>query len=156
MNSMSLSSDQPWKIPSIQPLDQTLEASLRARIERKAKPPGSPGRSRCATWDDAGIHPNHGQEVIVNVNWGRDAVLSVQQFKQFGLTPKMKMVIPYQIRHSRPGRARSRASNPCRFAVTSYSGSDGPEICVVIRNLQAMDRLPLTTLCVLQANRRDV
>ena len=40
---------------------------------------------------------NSGAEVIVNVNWGRDAVLSVQQAKQFGLTPKMKMVIPYQI-----------------------------------------------------------
>jgi branched-chain amino acid transport system substrate-binding protein len=40
---------------------------------------------------------NSGAEYIVNVNWGRDAVLSVQQAKQFGLTPKMKMVIPYQI-----------------------------------------------------------
>ena len=40
---------------------------------------------------------NSGAEVIVNVNWGRDAVLSIQQAKQFGLTPKMKMVIPYQI-----------------------------------------------------------
>lgn len=40
---------------------------------------------------------NSGAEVIINVNWGRDAVLSVQQAKQFGLTPNMKMVIPYQI-----------------------------------------------------------
>ncbi len=40
---------------------------------------------------------NSGAEFIINVNWGRDAVLSVQQAKQFGLTPKMKMVIPYQI-----------------------------------------------------------
>jgi ABC-type branched-subunit amino acid transport system substrate-binding protein len=40
---------------------------------------------------------NSGAEIIVNVNWGRDAVLSVQQAKQFGLTPGMKMVIPYQI-----------------------------------------------------------
>jgi branched-chain amino acid transport system substrate-binding protein len=40
---------------------------------------------------------NSGAEFIVNVNWGRDAVLSIQQAKQFGLTPKMKMVIPYQI-----------------------------------------------------------
>src|SRR5947209_8136618 len=40
---------------------------------------------------------NSGADVIVNVNWGRDAVLSVQQAKQFGLTPNMKMVIPYQI-----------------------------------------------------------
>jgi len=40
---------------------------------------------------------NSGAEFIINVNWGRDAVLSIQQAKQFGLTPKMKMVIPYQI-----------------------------------------------------------
>jgi len=40
---------------------------------------------------------NSGAEFIINVNWGRDAVLSMQQAKQFGLTPKMKMVIPYQI-----------------------------------------------------------
>src|SRR5689334_24383587 len=40
---------------------------------------------------------NSGADVIINVNWGRDAVLSVQQAKQFGLTPKMKMVVPYQI-----------------------------------------------------------
>ncbi|TPL14218.1 ABC transporter substrate-binding protein [Mesorhizobium sp. B2-4-10] len=40
---------------------------------------------------------NSGAEFIVNVNWGRDAVLSIQQAKQFGLTPSMKMVIPYQI-----------------------------------------------------------
>jgi branched-chain amino acid transport system substrate-binding protein len=40
---------------------------------------------------------NSGAEFIINVNWGRDAVLSTQQARQFGLTPKMQMVIPYQI-----------------------------------------------------------
>ena len=35
--------------------------------------------------------------MIINVNWGHDAVLSIQQAKQFGILPKMKMVIPYQI-----------------------------------------------------------
>ena len=40
---------------------------------------------------------NSGAEVLLNVNWGRDAVLSTQQAKQFGLLPKMKLVIPYQI-----------------------------------------------------------
>jgi branched-chain amino acid transport system substrate-binding protein len=40
---------------------------------------------------------NSGADVLVNVNWGRDAVLSIQQAKQFGLLPKMKLVIPYQI-----------------------------------------------------------
>jgi branched-chain amino acid transport system substrate-binding protein len=38
---------------------------------------------------------NSGAEFIVNVNFGRDAVLSIQQAKQFGLTPQMKMVLPY-------------------------------------------------------------
>jgi ABC-type branched-subunit amino acid transport system substrate-binding protein len=40
---------------------------------------------------------NSGAEFLVNVNWGRDAVLSTQQAKQFGLLPKMTLVIPYQI-----------------------------------------------------------
>src|SRR6476646_7841895 len=40
---------------------------------------------------------NSGADVIVNVNWGRDAVLSVQQAKRFGLTPKMTLVVPYQL-----------------------------------------------------------
>ena len=40
---------------------------------------------------------NSGADVIVNVNWGRDAVLSIQQAKQFGLMSRMKLVIPYQI-----------------------------------------------------------
>ena len=40
---------------------------------------------------------NSGAEFLVNVNWGRDAVLSVQQAKQFGILPKMTLVIPYQI-----------------------------------------------------------
>ncbi len=40
---------------------------------------------------------NSGAEFLVNVNWGRDAVLSTQQAKQFGLIPKMTLVIPYQI-----------------------------------------------------------
>jgi len=40
---------------------------------------------------------NSGAEVLLNVNWGRDAVLSTQQAKQFGVLPKMKLVIPYQI-----------------------------------------------------------
>ncbi len=41
---------------------------------------------------------NSGAEFLINVNWGHDAVLSVQQAKQFGILPtKMKLVIPYQI-----------------------------------------------------------
>ena len=40
---------------------------------------------------------NSGAEILVNVNWGNDAVLSIKQAKQFGILPKMKLVIPYQI-----------------------------------------------------------
>jgi branched-chain amino acid transport system substrate-binding protein len=40
---------------------------------------------------------NSGADILLNVNWGRDAVLSIQQAKQFGILPKMKLVIPYQI-----------------------------------------------------------
>jgi branched-chain amino acid transport system substrate-binding protein len=40
---------------------------------------------------------NSGAEFLVNVNWGRDAVLSIQQAKQFGILPKMTLVVPYQI-----------------------------------------------------------
>ena len=40
---------------------------------------------------------NSGADVLVNVNWGRDAVLSIQQAHQFGILPKMHLVIPYQI-----------------------------------------------------------
>jgi branched-chain amino acid transport system substrate-binding protein len=39
---------------------------------------------------------NSGAEILINVNWGHDAVLSTQQAKQFGILPKMKLVIPYQ------------------------------------------------------------
>jgi ABC-type branched-subunit amino acid transport system substrate-binding protein len=39
---------------------------------------------------------NSGAEFLLNVNWGHDAVLSIQQAKQFGILDKMKLVIPYQ------------------------------------------------------------
>ena len=40
---------------------------------------------------------NSGADFLINVNWGHDAVLSTQQAKQFGILPKMQLVIPYQI-----------------------------------------------------------
>jgi branched-chain amino acid transport system substrate-binding protein len=40
---------------------------------------------------------NSGADVLINVNWGHDAVLSTQQARQFGVLAKMKLVIPYQI-----------------------------------------------------------
>jgi branched-chain amino acid transport system substrate-binding protein len=39
---------------------------------------------------------NSGVDVLINVNWGHDAVLSTQQANQFGILEKMKLVIPYQ------------------------------------------------------------
>jgi len=39
---------------------------------------------------------NSGADVLLNVNWGHDAVLSVQQAQRFGILEKQKLVIPYQ------------------------------------------------------------
>ncbi|ACI92033.1 twin-arginine translocation pathway signal [Afipia carboxidovorans OM5] len=40
---------------------------------------------------------NSGADVLINVNWGHDCVLSTQQAKQFGIFDKMKLVVPYQV-----------------------------------------------------------
>jgi branched-chain amino acid transport system substrate-binding protein len=40
---------------------------------------------------------NSPAEILINVNWGHDAVLSIQQAQQFGIFAKQKLVIPYQI-----------------------------------------------------------
>ncbi len=40
---------------------------------------------------------NSGAEVLLNINWGHDAVLSIQQAQHFGILPKQQLVIPYQI-----------------------------------------------------------
>src|SRR4051794_2196848 len=40
---------------------------------------------------------NSGAEILINVNWGHDAVLSCQQAQKFGILDKMKLAIPYQI-----------------------------------------------------------
>ena len=39
---------------------------------------------------------NSGAEILLNVNWGHDCVLSTQQAKRFGILDKMKLAIPYQ------------------------------------------------------------
>jgi ABC-type branched-subunit amino acid transport system substrate-binding protein len=39
---------------------------------------------------------NSGAEFLLNINWGHDAVLSIQQAKQFGILDKMQLVVPYQ------------------------------------------------------------
>jgi ABC-type branched-subunit amino acid transport system substrate-binding protein len=38
---------------------------------------------------------NSGADVVININFGRDAVLSTTQAKQFGILGKMTMVVPY-------------------------------------------------------------
>ena len=40
---MPTESQLPWQPPAIAPLDQALLAAMRARIDGKAKPPGSLG-----------------------------------------------------------------------------------------------------------------
>lgn len=40
---------------------------------------------------------NSGADVLINVNWGRDAVLSIQQAQKFGILDKMKLAVPYQV-----------------------------------------------------------
>jgi ABC-type branched-subunit amino acid transport system substrate-binding protein len=40
---------------------------------------------------------NSGAEFFLNINWGHDAVLSIQQAKQFGVLDKQKLVVPYQV-----------------------------------------------------------
>jgi len=40
---------------------------------------------------------NSGADVLINVNWGHDAVLSIQQAQKFGILEKMKLAVPYQI-----------------------------------------------------------
>jgi ABC-type branched-subunit amino acid transport system substrate-binding protein len=40
---------------------------------------------------------NSGADVVVNINWGNDAVASVKQLSQFGLLKKMGLVIAYQV-----------------------------------------------------------
>jgi nicotinate-nucleotide--dimethylbenzimidazole phosphoribosyltransferase len=41
---MGRETNPAWKLPLVQPFDRTLEPALRARIDGKAKPPGSLGR----------------------------------------------------------------------------------------------------------------
>jgi ABC-type branched-subunit amino acid transport system substrate-binding protein len=61
-------------------------------VTNQVSPLGAPDYSQYLT-----NIANSGAEFLVNVNWGHDAVLSIQQAKQFGLLPKMKLVVPYQI-----------------------------------------------------------
>jgi len=61
-------------------------------VTNQVSPLGAPDYSQYLT-----NIANSGAEVLLNVNWGHDAVLSTQQAKQFGILPKMKLVIPYQI-----------------------------------------------------------
>lgn len=39
---------------------------------------------------------NSGADVLLNINWGNDAVLSIKQAKQFGILDKQKLAVPYQ------------------------------------------------------------
>ena len=62
---------------------------------------------------------NSGAEVLLNINWGHDAVLSIQQAKQFGILDKMKLVVPYQIAVPRQARSAPRSCRAC-YAATDF------------------------------------
>jgi branched-chain amino acid transport system substrate-binding protein len=38
---------------------------------------------------------NSGADVVININFGRDAILSIKQAKDFGILDKMTLVVPY-------------------------------------------------------------
>ncbi len=40
---------------------------------------------------------NSGADVVVNINWGNDAVASIKQANQFGILKKMKLVVAYSV-----------------------------------------------------------
>ena len=63
---------------------------------------------------------NSGAEILINVNWGQDAVLSIQQAKQFGILAKQKLVIPYQIPSLAPGLGKDADVLEGVYAATDF------------------------------------
>jgi branched-chain amino acid transport system substrate-binding protein len=63
---------------------------------------------------------NSGADVLINVNWGQDAVLSIQQAKQFGILAKQKLVIPYQIPSLAPGLGKDADLLEGVYAATDF------------------------------------
>jgi ABC-type branched-subunit amino acid transport system substrate-binding protein len=61
-------------------------------VTNQVSPLGAPDFSSCLL-----NVANSGADILINVNWGHDAVLSIQQAKQFGVLDKMKLVVPYQV-----------------------------------------------------------
>ena len=61
---------------------------------------------------------NSGADVVVNINFGRDAVLSIKQAKQFGILDKMTLVVPYNT----PFLAKEVGADTMQgvFATTDY------------------------------------
>ena len=88
---------------------------------------------------------NSGADVFLNINWGHDAVLSIQQAKQFGVLDKQKLVVPYQVPFlarevggdmmdgvlcARPisgGRSRTSIRSPRRSSRSSRRSTATPE-----------------------------
>src|SRR3954462_5797814 len=62
---------------------------------------------------------NSGAEVLINVNWGHDAVLSIQQAQRFGILDKMKLVVPYQIPFLAPETGNNLTAGV--YAATDFS-----------------------------------
>jgi ABC-type branched-subunit amino acid transport system substrate-binding protein len=62
---------------------------------------------------------NSGADVLINVNWGHDAVLSIQQAQRFGIFDKMKLAVP--VPDPVPGtRSRRRSCSPGVYAATDF------------------------------------
>src|SRR3954471_11570891 len=71
--------------------DNTKDAGW-TTVTNQISPPGAPDFSSYLL-----NVANSGADLLINVNWGHDAVLSIQQAKQFGVLDKMKLVVPYQV-----------------------------------------------------------
>jgi branched-chain amino acid transport system substrate-binding protein len=72
-------------------MEEYLKAGGWTTVTNQVAPLGAPDYSSYLT-----NISNSGADVLLNVNWGHDAVLSTQQADQFGILAKQKLVIPYQ------------------------------------------------------------
>jgi branched-chain amino acid transport system substrate-binding protein len=70
----------------------TKERRLDHQVTNQVSPLGAPDFSLSAQ------HRQLRRRRLINVNWGHDAVLSIQQAKQFGVLDKMKLVCPTRSR----------------------------------------------------------
>ena len=86
---------------------------------------------------------NSGADVVVNINFGRDAVLSIKQAKQFGILDKMTLAVPLQHAVSREGSGRRHdAGRPRRDRLLVDPGGQIPAREVVQRRVPSQIQEP--------------